>query len=190
MLPCPAHTLFTPWIPINTPSSGPWQDVLGLPYCLPNSYLKNPPLYSVVLWKYACKPSFVWSNCRHPSTTIVYPITRHERRQLTTRVSHCKCISSCGAYEVQCCQLKEHKVIIQLVCDTIKTANYLKPFHTRRQEHFRHINWQKDTGKIIIKEHKLELARELRKHCKYEKNEYNLQTCSKFVQQFFMCYAR
>lgn len=111
---CPAHTLFTPWIPINTPSSGPCQDVLCLPYCLPHSYLKYPPLYSVVPWKYACKPSLVWSNRRHPSTAIVYPITRHKRRQLTTRVCHCKCICSCAAYEVQCCQLKGHKSIIKL----------------------------------------------------------------------------
>lgn len=49
---CPAHTIFTPRIPVNTSCLWPCLYMFSLPNCFPHSLFKNTPLYSGVLHKY------------------------------------------------------------------------------------------------------------------------------------------
>lgn len=74
---CPAHALFTPGKPVNTPCLWPCLDMFSLSNCLPHSLLKHTPFYGGILQKDVCKPAFIWSYCWHFPSTIVYPIPRH-----------------------------------------------------------------------------------------------------------------
>lgn len=77
------HTFFTSWITVNAASRWSNQYMFGLPNVLSHSLLEHFPLYSIVLQQYVRESPFVRSDCRHLPCSVINPITRHQRRQLT-----------------------------------------------------------------------------------------------------------
>lgn len=102
-----AHALMASWISIYTPTNRPRKYTFVLPHRLSHSLLEHLPFDGVVLNEDVSESTLVWSYGGHFPSSIVYSVSRYQRRELTSRVGHSKDVGSSADNEVQGCELQQ-----------------------------------------------------------------------------------